>query len=77
MHTEVVPVILPGCTGTASEVTDNVLAVPLPQLLLATTESVPPADPAVTEMLLEVELPVQPEGSVHVYDVAPATEPTE
>jgi hypothetical protein len=47
-------------------VTFNVLAVPAPQALLALTEIVPPEVPAVVEMEVDDELPVQPEGKVHV-----------
>jgi hypothetical protein len=45
----------------------------LPQPLLAFTRIFPPFDDAVTEIVFFVEVPIQPLGSVHVYDVAPAT----
>lgn len=46
--------------------TVNVLAVLLPQPLFAFTEMVPPVVPAVTVIELVVDVPVQPEGNVHV-----------
>jgi len=46
--------------------TFNVLAVPEPHELLAITEIVPPVAPAVAEMDVEVELPLHPDGKVHV-----------
>ena len=57
----------PGCEGTDPLMvilTD--LGTPVPQLLLAETESVPPDDPVVTVIELEEELPDQPAGNVHV-----------
>jgi hypothetical protein len=52
--------------------TDNVLAVLVPQLLVAVTEIVPVLVPTVTLIVFEVELPVQPLGKVQEY-VSPAT----
>ena len=46
--------------------TAKVVAVLLPQLLFALTESVPPADPVVTVIALLVDAPVHPEGNVQV-----------
>lgn len=46
----------------------------LPQPLLAVTEIVPPVVLDVAEMLVELDVPVQPPGNVHVYEVAPATD---
>lgn len=46
--------------------TVNVLADPLPQVLFAFTEMVPPADPDVVLMELVDEDPVQPDGNVQV-----------
>jgi hypothetical protein len=57
--------------------TAKVLVVPLPQPLFAFTEMVPPVEADVAVMELVVEVPVHPEGSVQVYDVAPATAVTE
>ena len=65
-HTDVDPVIVPGWAGVVATDTLNVLAVPVPHELFATTEMVPPADPATAVMDVEVELPVQPAGNVHV-----------
>jgi len=72
-QTDVSPVMDPGCAG--AEVTDrlNVLAVLVPHAFDAVTEMVPPVAPAVAAIEVEVELPVQPEGNVHVYEVAPET----
>ena len=52
--------------GAVFPATDSVLAVLLPQLLLAVTEIVPPLPAVVTVILLVVEVPLHPEGSVHV-----------
>ena len=41
--------------------------------MLAFTEMVPPEVPGVTDIDKLVEEPVQPVGSVQVYDVAPLT----
>jgi hypothetical protein len=71
--TVVAPEIVPGCAGIAFTVTLKVLAEPEPHVLLAVTEIVPPADPGVAEIDVAVELPLHPEGNVHVYDVAPDT----
>jgi hypothetical protein len=68
---------MPGVAGTGVMTTVTVRGELDPQVLFAVTDNDPPADPAVTVMLLVDELPVHPEGSVHVYDVAPFTELTE
>ena len=47
----------------------NVLADDVPHELVPVTEIVPPVDDGVTVILLLVELPVQPDGSVQLYDV--------
>ena len=52
---------------------ERVLGRLVPQLLNAFTDNTPPTVPAVTEIVFVVEVPVQPEGSVHVYPVAPLT----
>ena len=65
-QTVVLPEIVPGCVGTGEMVTDKVLGVLLPQLLFAVTEIVPPELPAVAVMEVDVELPDQPEGKVHM-----------
>ncbi len=51
----------------------NVCAEELPHVPLADTLTIPPLAPAVALILVVVELPVQPLGSIHVYDVAPLT----
>jgi len=65
-QTDVIPVMVPGCAG--ERVTDTlcVLAVLVPHALEAVTEMVPPFEPAVASIDVEVELPLQPEGNVHV-----------
>jgi hypothetical protein len=64
---------VPGCAGPVIGFTASVAAVELPQALLATTLTLPAVNVGVAEMLVVVEVPVQPPGKVHVYDVAPAT----
>jgi hypothetical protein len=65
-QTELFPLIVPGCDGTAFTVTASVCAGLLPQLLFAVTEIFPPLAPTVAVMELVDELPVHPDGSVHV-----------
>jgi hypothetical protein len=67
------PVIVPGVAGTSEGVTAKVLAVDAPQALLAITLTLPAVALGVAEILVVVEVPVQPPGKVHVYEVAPAT----
>ena len=65
--TDVLPLMAPGWAGTEQlTATDKVLAALEPQLLFAFTEIVPPADPAVAVIEVVVEVPLQPEGNVHV-----------
>ena len=52
--------------GAVLPATDSVLAVLFPQLLFAVTEIVPPLPAVVTVILFVVEVPLHPEGSVHV-----------
>jgi hypothetical protein len=68
------PVIVPGCPGVVGIVTLNERAVPEPHELFAVTETLPPVEPTVAVIDVEVELPVQPVGKVHVYEVAPETD---
>lgn len=49
------------------------LATDVPQGVIAATEIVPPAAPAVVVMLAVVDVPVHPEGIVQAYPVAPLT----
>ena len=60
------PVMVPGVAGTETGVTTSVCAGELPQVLLAVTEMLPLAEPAVILMASPVELPDQPLGKVHV-----------
>jgi hypothetical protein len=60
------PVIVPGCAGVGITVTPSVLAPPDPQLLSAVTITVPLLLPIVAVIVLDEELPFQPEGNVHV-----------
>ena len=66
-----------GCAGADETETASERDVPEPQLLDAATEILPDVAPTVTVMELVVEEPVQPEGNVHVYPVAPAIAVTE
>jgi hypothetical protein len=43
------------------------------QELLDLTEIVPPLEPGVAVIDVDVELPLHPDGNVHVYEVAPGT----
>jgi hypothetical protein len=72
-HTVVFPVIVPGVAGAEPGVTAKVLAVEVPHVLVAVTLTLPAVALGVAEILVVVEVPVQPPGKVHVYEVAPAT----
>ena len=54
-----------GASGSGETDIMSVRGELVPQLLLAVTEMVPPVNPAVTEMALVEELPLQPFGKVH------------
>ena len=71
-HTTMFPEIAVGCVGIGLTVTAITCAVPLPQELFAVT-LIFPLTPALVLMLSPVDVPDQPLGMVHVYDVAPAT----
>jgi len=58
--------MVPGWAGAVVTETLRVLAVLVPHAFDAVTEIVPPVAPAVALIELEVELPVQPDGKVHV-----------
>jgi hypothetical protein len=62
----VAPVIVPGCAGSAVTVTLKVLAVPEPHELFAVTDIVPPVAPGVADIDVVVEVPLHPDGNVHV-----------
>jgi len=61
-----VMVPMAGGVGIADTVTANVRVVLAPHELSAVTEIVPPVEPAVALMDVEVELPVHPEGNVQL-----------
>jgi hypothetical protein len=65
-HTLLLPAIAPGCVGVGDTLTFKTLGELAPQALLAVTEILPPALPAVAEMEVEVEVPDQPAGRFHV-----------
>jgi hypothetical protein len=67
------PEILPGIAGVVLTVTAKVCGVDDPHAPLAITDIFPLELPAVVLMLVVVDVPLQPPGNVHVYDVAPAT----
>ena len=71
--TEVDPDMLPGCSESALTLIANVLGVLEPHELSAVTEIVPLIAPAVAVIDVELELPLQPDGKVQVYEVAPDT----
>ena len=60
--------------GLEAITTLKVLGKLRPQLLFAVTEIVPPVAPTVAMIELVVDEPLQPDGNVHVYEVAPVTE---
>lgn len=70
LQTLVSPEIIPGFSGRVITLIPNVVSADVPQLLLALTVIFPPVIPATALIELVAELPVQPEGKVHVYDVA-------
>lgn len=67
------PETAPGVDGTGVTLILSVCAVDEPQALSAVTVTLPLLVPAVDEMLLVVEAPLQPEGKVQVYELAPVT----
>jgi hypothetical protein len=66
LHTDALPVIVPGVAGMLIEVTSSVCGADEPQALFAVTVIVPLRELAVVVMFLVAEVPVQPPGSVHV-----------
>ncbi len=67
------PLIDPGCEGVVETETVSVRAILVPQKLLAVTETLPPDELAVALIDVVVELPLHPEGKLHVYEDAPGT----
>lgn len=65
-HTVALPVMVPGCAGTGFTVIVNDCIEEEPQLLLAVTVIFPLEVPAVAVIVFVVEVPVHPDGSVHV-----------
>ena len=63
---ELLPEIVPGCTGAAFTVTAKLCTGELPHPLLATTVRLPLLVPAVAEIVLVLLLPDQPPGDVQV-----------
>lgn len=72
----VFPLMVPGIAGMEFDDTANVCTEEEPQVLFAFTVIFPLVVVVVAVIELVVELPVHPEGSVHVYDVAPLTAAT-
>lgn len=66
MHGAAGPLIDPGVVGAVPGLTASVVAALVPQAFVTVTLMVPPAVPAVREMVLVVEVPVQPEGRVQL-----------
>ena len=67
LQAEADPVIAAGCAGGPGvTVTARVCAVLVVHALAAVTETEPPIAPGVTVMLLVVEVPDQPAGSVQL-----------
>lgn len=65
-QTVTLPVIVPGCAGNGFKVTASVCATEEPHELLAVMETLPLDEPAVVVIVLVDEVPVHPDGSVHV-----------
>ncbi len=58
--------MIPGCAGADVGVTDNVVAADAPHALFATTLTLPAVVLGVADILVVVEVPVQPPGRVQV-----------
>jgi hypothetical protein len=69
----VVPEIVPGVAGIVFTTIAFIEADEVPQEFVAVTVIFPLVGLAVVEILFVVDVPVQPPGNVHVYEVAPAT----
>ena len=72
-HGLVMPVIGPGIEIEPLDTTESVLTALLPQLFRAYTVIFPLVEEAITVIEFVVLVPVQPEGKVHTYEVAPDT----
>lgn len=60
------PVIAEGAVGTSSAETPIEVAKLVPHMLEAVTVMFPPEEPAVALIVLDVELPDQPDGNVQL-----------
>jgi hypothetical protein len=65
--------MVPGAEGMLDAVTTSVCWLETPQAAFATTVIVPPVPVGVVVMLFVEDVPDQPPGNVHVYEVAPDT----
>ena len=72
-HITTSPEITPGCEGSVVTETGTLRTVLLPHALLAVTDIEPDVAPGVVVMVFDCDVPVHPDGNVHVYDVAFAT----
>ena len=66
VQTDAEPLIVPGVAGMLLTVIALVCAADEPQALFAFTVILPLEDPTVVVIEVEVEVPDQPEGKVHV-----------
>lgn len=75
IHTLALPLMGPGWAGAEPPptVTFNVCGADEPQELSDVTLIIPPVTPATVLIEVVVEVPVHPDGKVHVYPVAPGT----
>ncbi len=73
LHTAALPLMGPGTAGTPVEATARLCGALEPQAFVAITVIVPLPVPTVADKLFVVDVPPQPAGSVHVYDVADGT----
>ena len=65
-HGLALPVIVPGCAGVGDGVVASVRAVEVPQVFVAVTLTLPAVALGVAEIVVVVDVPVQPAGSVQV-----------
>ena len=71
---QLLPDVVPVIVGIGFTVTDNAgEELELHKLIAAVTETLPLFDPTVAWIESLVELPLHPEGKIHLYDVAPVT----
>lgn len=68
-HTLTVPpavAMVDGFAGNGADVTESVCATPAPHTFDANTVMVPPAEPAITVIVLLDEVPLHPAGKVQL-----------